>query len=125
MCRAGCSGPPKCSPAEPHPMRVLRELPDAARGARPAAVTIGSFDGIHLGHRRLLVRTVAEAGRLGGEAAVVTFDPHPRCVVDPAGCPPLLTALDERLELIAGAGIDATVVLRFTRELSLWSAERF
>jgi len=106
-------------------MRLLRELPDGTRGTRPAAVTIGSFDGIHVGHLRLLARTVAEARRIDGEAAVVTFDPHPRCVVDPRGCPPLLTALDERLELIAAAGIDTAVVLRFTRELSLWSAERF
>jgi riboflavin kinase/FMN adenylyltransferase len=106
-------------------MRVLRELSAAAGGARPAAVTIGSFDGIHLGHQRLLARTVAEARRLGGEAALVTFEPHPRCVVDPGGCPPLLTALDERLELIAAAGIDTSVVLAFTRELSQWSAGRF
>ena len=106
-------------------MRILRELPGTARGARPAAATIGSFDGIHRGHQRLLARTAAEARRIGGQAVAVTFDPHPRCVVDPAGCPPLLSTLDERLELIAAAGIDTTVVLEFTRELSLWSAERF
>ena len=55
----------------------------------------------------------------------VTFDPHPRCVVDPAGCPPLLSSLDDRVELLGRNGADRVVVVPFTRELSAWSADRF
>jgi riboflavin kinase / FMN adenylyltransferase len=101
-------------------------LPEAAgEGDRPVALTIGNFDGVHRGHRRIVDRLVAAARERGGEAILVTFDPHPRCVLDPDHCPPRLTTLDEKADLLACAGLDRLVVLEFTTELSRWSADEF
>jgi riboflavin kinase / FMN adenylyltransferase len=101
-------------------------LPEAAsEGDRPVLLTIGNFDGVHRGHRRIVDRLVVGAREHGGEAVVVTFDPHPRCVLDPDHCPPRLTTLDEKADLLAAAGLDRLVVLEFTLELSRWSADHF
>ncbi len=88
-------------------------------------MTIGSFDGVHIGHQRLLHRVRSAAARNGMIAVAVTFDPHPRCVVDPSGCPALLSSLHDRVDLLARCGAERVVVIPFTRELSTWSADRF
>ena len=88
-------------------------------------LTIGNFDGVHRGHERLISMLVADARQRGGEAVVLTFDPHPRCVLDPDNCPLQITTLDEKRDLIAALGVDRLVVLEFTRTLSRWSAEHF
>ena len=106
-------------------MELLHELPALAAGGPGSVVTIGSFDGVHIGHQQLIRRVRATADRLGMTSVAVTFDPHPRCVVDPSGCPLMLTSLDERVELLARAGAQRVVVVAFTPELSRWSAERF
>jgi len=106
-------------------MELLHELPPPEPGGSGSVVTIGSFDGVHLGHQRLIRRVRATADRRGMTAVAVTFDPHPRCVVDPSGCPLMLTSLEERVALLEGAGAERVVVVAFTRELSRWSAERF
>lgn len=100
--------------------------PRAAGGAEPPAVlTIGNFDGVHRGHGALIDALVGEARTRDGEAVVMTFDPHPRCVLDPDNCPQQLTTLDEKRDLLAAAGVDRLIVLEFTRTLSRWSAEHF
>src|SRR5258708_7600435 len=107
-------------------MRVDFGLPSPAGGERPPAVlTIGNFDGVHRGHRQILDGIVAGARAQGGEAVVLTFDPHPRCLLDPDNCPPQLTTLDEKRELMAACGVDRLVVLEFTRAVSRWTAEEF
>jgi riboflavin kinase / FMN adenylyltransferase len=108
-------------------MRVDFGLPSRGpdEAARPVSLTIGNFDGVHRGHRALVDRLVADARGRGGEAVVLTFDPHPRCVLDPDNCPLSLTTLDEKRDLLAAAGVDRMVVLEFTRILSRWSAEHF
>jgi riboflavin kinase/FMN adenylyltransferase len=107
-------------------MRVDFGLPTRAGGdERPVSLTIGNFDGVHRGHRALIDALVADARGRNGEAVVLTFDPHPRCVLDPDNCPQQLTTLDEKRELLTAAGVDRLVVLEFTRTLSRWSAEHF
>jgi riboflavin kinase/FMN adenylyltransferase len=96
-------------------MEVYRSLEEAkASGAvRGCAVAIGNFDGVHLGHQRLLsiARTRAEARRV--RAVALTFEPHPVRALRPALAPPLITPLPRKLELLAGLGVDATVVQPF------------
>jgi riboflavin kinase/FMN adenylyltransferase len=93
-------------------MRVLPSLAEA-RGLRGCAVAIGNFDGVHLGHQALLARTLALARSRGARGGVLTFEPHPVRALRPSLAPPLLTSLDRKLELLAGAGLDAVVVQPF------------
>jgi riboflavin kinase/FMN adenylyltransferase len=106
-------------------VQVVREPGPCARPAEGSAVAIGVFDGVHLGHQHVL----AEARRLAAErralSAVVTFDGHPAAVVRPESAPRLLTDLDQRLELLAGLGMDLTYVVSFDEARSKESAEDF
>lgn len=95
--------------------------PDLGR----SVVTLGNFDGVHAGHRAVLGRVVEAARAAGQLAVVVTFDPHPLQVLHPDRAPSLLTGLDQRLALIASTGVDAVLVMEFTRELATWTPEHF
>lgn len=110
-------------------MRVWYALDDVRVGDSPGAgrsvVTIGNFDGVHLGHQRLLAGLVSRARELGADAVVTTFDPHPMTVIHADSVPPRLTTLDHRLALLDAQGVDAVLVLPFTRELSLWEPDQF
>jgi riboflavin kinase / FMN adenylyltransferase len=90
-----------------------------------SAVTIGAYDGVHLGHRALLGDLVARAHAAGLTPVVVTFDRHPASVVRPESAPPLLTDLDQKLELLASCGIERTLVVPFDRARADESAEDF
>lgn len=98
-------------------------------GSRPppggSAVTIGAYDGVHLGHRALLGRLGAHAAEAGLATVVVTFDRHPATVVRPESAPCQLCDLDQKLELLARAGVDRTVVIPFDRERADETAEDF
>jgi len=101
---------------------------DSAQLVPPAggsAVTIGAYDGVHLGHRALLAELRARAGEQGLATVVVTFDRHPAAVVRPESAPLLLCDLDQKLELLASAGVDRTVVVRFDEERANETAEDF
>ena len=98
-------------------------LPTSPIGA--ATITIGSFDGVHLGHIDVIRRTVAAAKADGAQPALVTFEPHPRCVLDPANCPQSITTLQEKLALVEALGIEHAIVLRFDRELASRSPQEF
>ncbi len=89
------------------------------------AVTIGAYDGVHLGHRALLRDLTTRAKAAGLSTVVVTFDRHPASVVRPESAPQQLTSLDQKLELLAECGIDRTVVIRFDETRSAESAEDF
>jgi len=88
-------------------------------------LTVGTFDGVHLGHRDVLERLAASARRAGLKSVLVTFDPHPLEVVNPSAAPPLLTVGDEKLEALATCPVDYVVVLPFTPTLATYSAEQF
>lgn len=91
----------------------------------PSHATIGSFDGIHRGHQALLKPLIAGARAAGAASVLVTFEPHPRCVIDPDHCPPLLTTLDEKTWLLDQLGLDHMVVIPFTRQIAALSAATF
>jgi riboflavin kinase/FMN adenylyltransferase len=88
-------------------------------------VTVGTFDGLHLGHRDVLARLVSRAEETGRRSVLVSFDPHPMEVVDPEAAPLLLTIGDEKLELLAETGVDYLIVVPFTAELSRHSPAEF
>jgi riboflavin kinase/FMN adenylyltransferase len=98
---------------------------DSASIARPTVLTLGVFDGLHLGHQ-LIVRTVTERARaLGAVPTVITFDPHPRAVLHPESAPPLLQTFDQKIEAFGVLGLEQTVVIRFNREFAQVRAEDF
>jgi len=108
-------------------MRVLTGSPSSwALAARPRAVTIGVFDGLHQGHRHVIALLRRRAAELGGlECAVVTFDPHPLTVVAPEHAPRLLTSIEHRLELLAEAGLDLAAVLPFDEAMRRLTSAAF
>jgi riboflavin kinase / FMN adenylyltransferase len=106
-------------------MRIYRNLAEAPADFGPSALTIGNFDGVHLGHRRILKRAVALAGERGWKASALTFDPHPTRVVAPERTPRLLTCPERRAELMAEEGIEQVLILPFTREVAGLAPEEF
>jgi riboflavin kinase/FMN adenylyltransferase len=104
-------------------MRILRSVPVAARA--PAALTIGNFDGVHVGHQMMLAR-LEDAARAGGLVpCAMTFEPHPREFFAPDQAPTRLTSLREKLELLATHGMDATYVMRFDYRFAQIGADDF
>jgi len=104
--------------------RSLGEVPaDLGR----TVVTIGNFDGVHLGHQHVITRAREVARGLDGGRPVVavTFDPHPIAVLRPEHAPPTLTTVETRVELLSAVGVDHVLVLPFDREVAGWTPERF
>ncbi len=106
-------------------MQIFHSLEEAARQAGPSVATIGSFDGIHLAHRELLQRIRRIAQEKNATSIAITFDPHPVEILRPEKAPKLLTPLPIKIELFESSGIDRLLILPFTRELSLWTPEKF
>jgi riboflavin kinase/FMN adenylyltransferase len=102
-------------------------FPDDPRPARwtHPVLALGNFDGLHRGHVKIIERVNRRAGERGSTSVVMTFDPHPPRVVRPDKAPPLIMTKAQRLEAIAGSGIQGTAVVRFTHELSQWDPETF
>ena len=98
---------------------------DNAEIQRPTVLTLGVFDGLHLGHQ-LIMKTVVERARdAGAVPTVITFDPHPRAVLHPESAPPLLQTFDQKIEALGVLGIEQTIVLRFTPEFASVRAHEF
>jgi riboflavin kinase/FMN adenylyltransferase len=91
----------------------------------PTHATIGTFDGLHRGHQALLKPLIAGARRAGAASVLVTFEPHPRCVVDPNHCPASLTTVDEKAWLLDQLGLDHLVVIPFTAQVAALSPAAF
>ena len=107
-------------------MKLLRSL-DASelREAGAIVLTIGTFDGVHLGHKLVVGQVVSEAKRLGYAATLITFDPHPRRLLVPEGAPPMLTSPRQKIRLLAELGLDICVVIPFTSRLARKGADDF
>jgi riboflavin kinase/FMN adenylyltransferase len=106
-------------------MRIVRGLGSVPPDARPSAVALGTFDGVHLGHRAILGTALARARAVGLDAIACTFDRHPMEILQPDRAPLPITTMDERLTLIGETGVDVVVVLPFTRELASIEPEAF
>ena len=106
-------------------MEVIRDLRACPRLDGGSVVTIGAYDGVHLGHRALIGEVRQRAAQLDCATAVVTFDRHPAKVVRPESAPKLLTDLEQKLELLAATGLDHAVVVHFDLARSEESAEDF
>jgi riboflavin kinase/FMN adenylyltransferase len=107
-------------------MQIFRNLNELPPDFGPSVVTIGNFDGVHIGHRAVLSRVKQRAQALGARSIVVTFSPHPARVLRPESTTlRLITPEDYKLDLLAATGVDATLVLPFTPEFSRWSARQF
>ena len=106
-------------------MRRWNDLDEVPAGIERSVVSIGNFDGVHRGHRAVLGEAVTRARAASAVAVAVTFDPHPLRVLRPDRAPEPLTGLEYRLALLAATGLDAVLVLPFTRELAGWAPERF
>ncbi len=89
------------------------------------AITVGTFDGVHLGHRKVLEKLISTARENDLESVLVTFDPHPMKVVKQEMAPKLLTTVEEKIEILSGFDLDRVEVIRFDREFSKMSAEEF
>ncbi len=105
-------------------MRIARSIAEAADFPR-SAVIIGNFDGVHIGHQRLCEEVALLARERGLRPTVLTFHPHPACVVAPDRAPRLLTTPEERVALMGQHGIEQALILPFTREVSEMSPEDF
>ena len=106
-------------------MQVLRAIDAPPDEWTRTVAAIGNFDGVHRGHQEILSRVLDRARGLRARAIAVTFDPHPVGLLHPERAPKLITPMPQRLRLLAATGLDATVVIPFTREFSLQSARTF
>jgi riboflavin kinase/FMN adenylyltransferase len=104
-------------------MLVFRKIPEPA--SSPTVLTIGNFDGLHLGHRAMLERLVAKGRELGLPPSVMTFEPHPREVFAPEQAPARLTSMREKLNLLESCGVERVYVCRFDRRLASLAADDF
>ncbi len=103
-------------------MRVITSVADAPFSSDwsddRSVITIGVYDGVHRGHRAVISQVRDRAAKLGAKTVVVTFDRHPASVVRPESAPPLLTNIEQKLELLSGTGVDATMVVPFDEDQS-------
>jgi riboflavin kinase/FMN adenylyltransferase len=98
---------------------------DNAEIARPTVLTLGVFDGLHLGHQLIMSTVVERARALGAVPTVITFDPHPRAVLHSESAPPLLQTFDQKIEAFGVLGVEQTIVVRFTKAFAQIEAEDF
>ncbi len=106
-------------------MRLIRDLNHSELPLNNPVLTIGNFDGVHEGHKALFRKVRDRAEALGGQSAVMTFEPHPIRVMKPEKGPPLITPIEQKLDLIGLSGIEVVFCLPFTREFAAVSAEDF
>lgn len=107
-------------------MEIIRDIDKIPEDLTGGVITIGNFDGVHLGHRKIFRKIVEEAERKKVKSVVITFDPHPQKVMHPEKRPFfLLTPLNEKLDLISSCGVDAVILITFSVEFAGMTAETF
>lgn len=106
-------------------MKIYRSLSELPAAMPRTVAAIGNFDGVHRGHQEIIARVRERARTLGAESIAMTFEPHPMALLHPDRAPKLITPIPERLRLLVETGLDATVVVPFTREFSMQSPREF
>ena len=107
-------------------MKIIRDIDNIPEDLTGSIVTIGNFDGVHLGHREIFRNIVKEAGEKNRKSVVITFDPHPQKIIHPERRPFfLLTPLNEKLDLIRSCGVDAVILITFSIEFAGITAGEF
>ncbi len=106
-------------------MKVIQASDELKAGGRPVCAAIGVFDGVHLGHQRVIQQTVSDAVRSQAMPVVVTFDRHPNAIVAPSDVPPLIYPLARKLEVLASLGMETACVIRFDKAFSQIPGEQF
>ncbi|MBL7178915.1 MAG: bifunctional riboflavin kinase/FAD synthetase [Desulfobacterales bacterium] len=106
-------------------MVLVERIENIEKPYKNAVITIGNFDGVHIGHQALFHQVIEKAGTLGGTSIVMTFDPHPMRVLKPNGHPPLITLYEQKIELIERSGIDVIICVPFTLKFAAISAKEF
>ena len=106
-------------------VKIYRSVEEAAGSFAPSALTIGNFDGVHIGHRELFHHLAELGKRIGAKPSVLTFNPHPARVVAPGRAPKLLSTLEQRFELMQRCGIAQILVLPFDANFAKLTPEQF
>lgn len=106
-------------------MKVFDHLDKISKPFKNAVITIGNFDGVHIGHQALFHEVIETAETIGGTSIAMTFEPHPIRVLKQNGHPPLITLYEQKIELIERTGIDVLICIPFTREFAALTAEQF
>lgn len=106
-------------------MQHIQGLNDIRQPFQRAVVTIGNFDGVHIGHQALFYEVIERAHAIDGTSIAITFEPHPLRVLKKDASPPLITMYEQKVELIERSGIDVLISIPFTLEFAAISAERF
>lgn len=106
-------------------MQIIEDIENITEPFTPAVITIGNFDGVHIGHQALFHEVIERADAMNGTAIAITFEPHPIRVVTKNGHPPLITLYEQKTELIEKAGIDVLICIPFTMDFAALSARTF
>lgn len=106
-------------------MKIIDRLENITQPFKNAVITIGNFDGVHIGHQALFHEVVETAESIDGTSIAMTFEPHPMRVLKKNNHPPLITLYEQKVELIERSGIDVLICIPFTREFASLSAEAF
>ena len=106
-------------------MKIIKNIDKIHEPFKNAVITIGNFDGVHIGHQALFHEVIETAENMGGVSIAMTFEPHPIRVLKQNGHPPLITLYEQKVELIGRTHIDILICIPFTREFAALSAEEF
>jgi len=99
-------------------MEIIRGIDHLTRSLVNPVVTLGNFDGVHLGHQKIFERVKEDASKINGESVVITFEPHPLKVLSPKHCPPLLTPFRKKMMLVEKSGIEIVLCIEFSLDFS-------
>ena len=106
-------------------MKIIKNLNDIKEPFKKAVITIGNFDGVHIGHQALFHEVIEKTDIIGGTSIAMTFEPHPIRVLKENSHPPLITLYEQKVELIEKSGMDVLICVPFTREFAALSAREF